>query len=101
AKGLYVMPLLFAYTPLINGTFLEMCQIGFFAVFGIYATNAVIARFAEGPLALWHWPLLVMGAVLCYVPLELLLNGVGAMLVTLVVWLTYRQNQFSTDDTAS
>ena len=27
AKGLYVMPLLFAYTPLINGTFLEMCQI--------------------------------------------------------------------------
>ena len=34
AKGLYVMPLLFAYTPLINGTFLEMCQIGFFAVFG-------------------------------------------------------------------
>ena len=101
AKGLYVMPLLFAYTPLINGTFLEMCQIGFFALFGIYATNAVIARFAEGPLALWHWPLLVTGAVLCYVPLDLLLNGVGAMLVTLVVWLTYRQNQFLTGDTAS
>ncbi len=101
AKGLYVMPLLFAYTPLINGTFLEMCQIGFFAVFGLYATNAVIARFAEGPLALWHWPLLVMGAVLCYVPLDLLLNGVGAMLVTLVVWLTYRQNQFLTGNTAS
>jgi TRAP-type uncharacterized transport system fused permease subunit len=101
AKGLYVMPLLFAYTPLINGTFLEMCQIGFFALFGIYATNAVIARFAEGPLALWHWPLLVIGAVLCYVPLDLLLNGVGALLVTLVVWLTYRQNDFLTDDTAS
>jgi TRAP transporter 4TM/12TM fusion protein len=101
AKGLYVMPLLFAYTPLINGTFLEMCQIGFFAVFGIYATNAVIARFAEGPLALWHWPLLVIGAVLCYVPLDFLLNGVGALLVTLVVWLTYRQNDFLTDDTAS
>jgi TRAP-type uncharacterized transport system fused permease subunit len=101
AKGLYVMPLLFAYTPLINGTFLEMCQIGFFALFGLYATNAVIARFAEGPLALWHWPLLVTGAVLCYVPLDLLLNGVGAMLVTLVVWLTYRQNQFLTGDTAS
>jgi len=39
--------------------------------------------------------------VLCYVPLDLLLNGVGAMLVTLVVWLTYRQNQFLTGDTAS
>jgi len=29
------------------------------------------------------------------------LNGVGALLVTLVVWLTYRQNDFLTDDTAS
>ena len=101
AKGLYVVPLLFAYTPLINGTFLEICQIGFFALFGIYAANAVIAGFAEGPLAVWHWPLLVVGAALCFVPLDLLLNGVGALLVTLVVWLTYRRNQFLTDDTAT
>jgi TRAP transporter 4TM/12TM fusion protein len=101
AKGLYVMPLLFVYTPLINGSFLEICQIGFFALFGIYATNALIARFAEGPLALWHWPILIMGAGLCFMPLDLLLNSVGALLVTLVVWLTYRQNQFLADDTAT
>ena len=49
AKGLYVVPLLFAYTPLVNGTFIEMCHIGFFALFGIYAINAIIARFSEGP----------------------------------------------------
>ena len=49
AKGLYVVPLLFAYTPLVNGTFIEMCQVGFFALFGIYAINATIARFSEGP----------------------------------------------------
>ncbi|MCH1449254.1 MAG: TRAP transporter fused permease subunit, partial [Litoricolaceae bacterium] len=101
AKGLYVMPLLFVYTPLINGSFLEICQIGFFALFGIYATNALIARFAEGPLALWHWPVLIMGAGLCFIPLDLLLNCIGALLVTLVVWLTYRQNQFLADDTAT
>ena len=49
AKGLYVVPLLFAYTPLVNGTFIEMCQVGFFALFGIYAINAIIARFSEAP----------------------------------------------------
>ena len=43
AKGLYVVPLLFAYTPLVNGTFIEMCQIGFFAVFGIYGINALLS----------------------------------------------------------
>jgi len=94
AKGLYVVPLLFAYTPLVNGTFAEMCQIGFFALFGIYATNAIIARFSEGPLSIWHWPLLVSGAVLCFVPLHLMSNVLGALLVGTVIFLTHRRNQF-------
>ena len=93
AKGLYVVPLLFAYTPLVNGTFIEMCQIGFFALFGIYAINAIIARFSEGPLALWHWPLLVVGSALCFVPLDLMSNIVGAMSVSIVAVLTHRRNQ--------
>ena len=49
AKGLYIVPLLFAYTPLITGSLFEMLQIGVFSLFGIYAINAVIARYAEGP----------------------------------------------------
>jgi TRAP-type uncharacterized transport system fused permease subunit len=96
AKGLYVVPLLFAYTPLVNGTFAEMSQIGFFALFGIYGTNAIIARFAEGPLAVWHWPLLVSGAVLCFIPLDLMSNVIGALLVSAVIFLTHRRNQFFT-----
>jgi TRAP transporter 4TM/12TM fusion protein len=101
AKGLYVVPLLFAYTPLVNGTFAEMCQIGFFALFGIYGTNAIIARFAEGPLAVWHWPLLVLGAVLCFIPLDLMSNVIGALLVSAVIFLTHRRNQFFTQTPSS
>jgi TRAP-type uncharacterized transport system fused permease subunit len=93
AKGLYVVPLLFAYTPLVNGTFIEMCQIGFFALFGIYAINVIIARFSEGPLALWHWPLVVIGSALCFVPLDLMSNVIGAILVSVVAVLTHRRNQ--------
>ncbi|MGB1967308.1 MAG: TRAP transporter permease [Litorivicinaceae bacterium] len=94
AKGLYIVPLLFAYTPLITGSLLEMLQIGVFSLFGIYAINAVIARYAEGPLAFWNWPCLVGGAALCFVPLDLLLNLIGSFLVSLVMLWTHRQNEF-------
>ena len=70
-----------------------MCQIGFFAVFGIYGINAIIARFSEGPLALWHWPLLVVGSVLCFLPLDLMSNVIGSISVSIVAVLTHRRNE--------
>ena len=94
AKGLYIVPLLFAYTPLITGSLYEMLHIGVFSLFGIYAINAVIARYAEGPLAIWSWPCLIGGAILCFVPLDLLFNLAGAVLVSSVAFWTHRQNQF-------
>ncbi|MBE59573.1 MAG: C4-dicarboxylate ABC transporter permease [Gammaproteobacteria bacterium] len=94
AKGLYIVPLLFAYTPLITGSIDEMLRLGLFSLFGIYAINAMISRFAEGPLAVWHWPLLMGGAVLCFIPLHWLMNLIGAISVSLVIFLTHKQNQF-------
>lgn len=94
AKGLYIVPLLFAYTPLITGSLYEMLHIGVFSLFGIYAINSLIARYAEGPLTIWSWPCLIGGAILCFVPLDLLFNLAGAVLVSSVVFWTHRQNQF-------
>jgi len=94
AKGLYIVPLLFAYTPLITGSIDEMLRLGLFSLFGIYAINAMISRFAEGPLAVWHWPLLIGGTVLCFIPLHWLMNLIGAISVSLVIFLTHKQNQF-------
>ncbi len=87
AKGLYIVPLLFAYTPLISGEFIEVMQIGFFALFGIYATNALIQWYSEGPIGIVTAPLLVLGAILAYWPLALLQNIAGALLVVgVIVW---------------
>ncbi|MBO6561162.1 MAG: TRAP transporter fused permease subunit [Nisaea sp.] len=87
AKGLYIVPLLFAYTPLISGDFMEVMQIGVFSLFGIYATNALIQMYSEGPIGILEICLLIAGAALAYWPLMLLANLAGAALVVLVmVW---------------
>jgi TRAP-type uncharacterized transport system fused permease subunit len=90
AKGLYVVPLLFAYTPLISGDLIEVLQIGFFALFGIYATNAIIQWYAEGPIGPLAALLLVLGAVGAYWPLALLPNIAGAAMVVAVIVMSSR-----------
>lgn len=87
AKGLYIVPLMFAYTPLITGTWYEVVQIGLFALFGIYALNALIQNYAEGPLSLVMLLLLLIGAVGAFWPLNIGLNIIGAALVTsVIIW---------------
>lgn len=85
AKGLYIMPLLFAYTPLISGDLLQVLQIGFFALFGIYATNALIQNHSEGPIGIIEIGALVTGAVLAFWPLNLIANVGGAALIAFVI----------------
>ncbi|MEP5152989.1 TRAP transporter fused permease subunit [Planktotalea sp.] len=90
AKGLYIVPLLFAYTPLISGNFAEVMQIGFFALFGIYATNALIQWYAEGPIGIVTVPMLILGAIGAYWPLAWMQNIGGAALVIAVIVLSSR-----------
>ncbi len=93
AKGLYIVPLLFAYTPLISGEFIEVIQIGFFALFGIYATNAMIQWYAEGPIGFVTAPMLIIGAIGAYWPLALLQNVVGAVLVLAAIIISSRRRK--------
>lgn len=50
AKGLYIVPLLFAYTPFIGGAWWQVFMIFFFALFGLYAFAAGIEGFMEAKL---------------------------------------------------
>ena len=50
AKGLYIVPLMFAYTPLVGGEPAELARLAAFALLGIYASNCALQRHAEGPL---------------------------------------------------
>ena len=93
AKGLYIVPLMFAYTPLISGNWFEVIQLGFFALFGIYAINALVQYYAEGPMKLWYVPILLAGILGTFWPLNWLANIVGAGLVVLVVVLSSRSQQ--------
>ncbi|MCD6580970.1 MAG: TRAP transporter fused permease subunit [Desulfuromusa sp.] len=52
AKGLYVVPLLFAYTPLVGGSWDQVFLIFFFALFGLYAFAAGIEGYMENKLNL-------------------------------------------------
>jgi len=76
---------MFAYTPLVTGDLMLILQIGAFALFGIYALNAIMQRYAEGPLAWWSYAALAFGAAGAFFPGEWLLNIAGAALVVFVV----------------
>lgn len=96
AKGLYIVPLMFAYTPLIGAPFPDLVRLGFFALFGVYALNALIQRYSEGPLALWHYPVLIVGAVGAFYPLVWSYNIGGAILIAFVLWHTQRARKLVT-----
>jgi TRAP transporter 4TM/12TM fusion protein len=51
AKGLYIMPLLFAYTPFLAGDFWLSLWIFAFGTVGIYALTAAISGWMEAPLS--------------------------------------------------
>ncbi|MFD0915252.1 TRAP transporter permease [Pseudahrensia aquimaris] len=90
AKGLYIMPIMFAYTPLISGDFWEVMHIGFFGIFGIYALNCLIQFYSEGPIGPVAIVLLIAGVVLTFWPLMLFANLAGAGCVLLAVFLSKR-----------
>jgi len=66
AKGLYIIPLLFAYTGFIGGSPGEVLTVFFFALFGLYAFTGFIEGYLEGPLNL---------------PLRLICGGCAVMLL--------------------
>ena len=90
AKGLYIVPLIFAYTPMIGGDLYTVVHIGFFALFGMYAFTTIVQRHSEGPMAIWLYPGMIVGAALSFWPLELVANIAGAVIVSSVVFLTSR-----------
>lgn len=94
AKGLYIVPLLFAYTPFLSGDFAVALTIFAFGIIGIYALTAAMAGYAEAPLA---WPLravmAAVGVALLW-PLDPLWKVAGlavfAAVIALSLWLSRR-----------
>ena len=59
AKGLYLVPLLFAYTPILGGHWSEIASIFIFALFGLYAFTCAIQGYMENKVS-WLFRLLLL-----------------------------------------
>ncbi len=91
AKGLYLIPLLFAYTPLVSGSWVQALEVALFALFGLYAFSAALEGWLEGRVS---WPermLLVVLAVLLFLPdLAWFLKTLAVLALAAMVWRSRR-----------
>lgn len=86
AKGLYLVPVLFAYSPLISGTWPERIEVFVWACFGLYALAGVLQWHLEDRLnALYAALLLVSAGLLMWSPLSIYYHIVGAAILIAII----------------
>lgn len=91
AKGLYLVPLLFVYAPLITGNWAERLEVFAWACLGIYALCGLLQWYLEKPLSLASATLLLLSAVLLlWVPLGFWMHLAGAVLLAGIVFWQIR-----------
>jgi TRAP transporter 4TM/12TM fusion protein len=100
AKGLYIVPLLFAYTNFIGGSWQEVITIFIFALFGIYALVGFMEGYLESPLN----PLLrvvsgVLGVALLW-PHHLLIVDLVAAALFIALFIYSRKQMGAVAQTA-
>jgi TRAP transporter 4TM/12TM fusion protein len=77
AKGLYIMPLLFAYTGLISGTWTDRIVISSFALVGLFAFTVAFTGYMFGSLHILIRVFLFFCAIAIFWPGALWLNCLG------------------------
>lgn len=81
AKGLYIVPLLIAFTPFLGGSFMEILEIFTFGVLGIYALSGVLDGFLEAPVNWLGRLILLIAAVGLFWPGETLYHFAGLIIL--------------------
>uniref|UniRef100_UPI00404869C8 TRAP transporter permease n=1 Tax=Aliarcobacter sp. TaxID=2321116 RepID=UPI00404869C8 len=67
-KGMYIIPLLFAFTPLINGTWFERFEVFGFALFGIMCFSIAIEGFWDKKMTILERLVFAVAAILLLTP---------------------------------
>lgn len=94
AKGLYIVPLLFAYSPLITGDFIEMLRVFCFALFGIYAIIAGLEGYLEHPLhPVVRLVMFPIGALMLWPHGQVMLDAAGLVIFVVVFIWSSRQGR--------
>lgn len=87
AKGLYIVPVLFAYTPFLSGDWPAMIQIFLFAVFGVYALSAGLQGCMERPFGIVMRVLCLAAGLACLWPAAFVINLCGVVaVIALLLW---------------
>ncbi len=87
AKGLYIVPVLFAYTPFLSGNWPAMIQVFVFAVIGIYALSAALQGCMEKRFGVAMRMIVAAAGAACLWPGLLIANLVGVVAVIgLLIW---------------
>ncbi len=87
AKGLYIMPILFAYTPFLYGDWSQALEIFLFGVVGLYAFAAAFQGHLERDHGVAARTLLAVFAVCLLFPQQALLHWFGLVgFVLFLVW---------------
>jgi TRAP transporter 4TM/12TM fusion protein len=86
AKGLYIVPLLFAFTPMMGGNIWHDVQVAFFAAFAIYALGGAIDGHLEAPVGPVLRVLLLAAGVALMWP-EMLVAHLGGLVVFVAIFV--------------
>ncbi len=79
AKGLYLVPILFAYTPFLYGTTDQIIVIFFIACLGVFALGVAIEGYLQAPVPWYGRAGLAAAGVALIWPGETWLNAAGAV----------------------
>ena len=91
AKGLYLVPVLFAFTPLITGSWSERLSVFVFACFGLYALAGILQWHLESRLNVVTGALLLFSALcLLWTPFGFAIHVAGAAILAGIVFLQRR-----------
>jgi TRAP transporter 4TM/12TM fusion protein len=87
SKGLYLLPVMFAYTPFLTGTATEMALLFGVALLGVWGLGAAIEGYFEAPIPWYGRAGLLAGGVALIWPAHPTLNLVAAVVVVALLAL--------------
>ena len=94
AKGLYLVPVLFAYSPLISGSWPERIEVFIWSCMGLYAMAGVLSWHLETRLnAATAGLLLLSAALLMWTPFPIYFHMVGAGILVAIVVIQNRSTK--------
>jgi TRAP-type uncharacterized transport system fused permease subunit len=94
SKGLCLVPLLLAYSPLVTGNGWERLQEFFWACMGLYALAGLLHWHLDRPLNMVSAAVLIASAVLLtWAPFEFYIHIVGMVLLGAVIFWQRHQNK--------